>query len=125
MTRKPVVFITGFALAIMLAGSLLLPSAREQAKARVTLVTLSAVAAASRSYFTNCGSWPRTINELTTTNNPKQAVFLYVSTPPLVDGWGNPLTYIPFDPTSHAGCIQSRRHYGNGAEAIYEMKFQQ
>ncbi len=122
-TRKLIVFVAIFISGIFILGLFWLPGTREQARVNVTLLNLQAVAAASRSYFTNCGVWPRTISELTTTNNPKQAVFLVVTRPPLADAWGQPLAYLPYDASNRAGAVQSRKRGGDGRQVVYEVKF--
>ena len=86
-------------------------------------MTLQAVATASRYYFTNCGVWPSSINELTTTNNPKQAIFLFVGSTPLADAWDRPLTYIPVNATNGSGAVQSRARDCDGREVVYEVRF--
>jgi len=109
------------AVAIFAVGFFWLPGARERARAKATLMVLQAVASASHIYFTNCGVWPRTIGELTTTNNPRGAIFLLVCSPPLADAWGQPLTYTPFNETN--GSVQSHTRKRDGREVVYEVRF--
>jgi len=66
---------------------------------------------------------PSTTTELTTTNNPKQAIFLSVGNPPLSDAWGQPLTYIPFSETNGSGVVQSHTRDRGGRDVVYEAKF--
>jgi hypothetical protein len=121
--RRFVIIVGVFMSGVFVVGVLWLPTARHQAQAKATLMTLDLVATVSRLYFSNCGVWPRTISELTTTNNPKQTVFLLVVGSPLGDGWGRPFTYIPFNPTNGSGSVQSHAHDRHGREVLYEVRF--
>lgn len=121
--RKLIIIVGVFFFTLLVVGFFWLPGVRHQAQANATLMTLEVVAIASRYYFTDCGVWPSSIAELTTTNNPKQAVFLGVGNPPLADAWGRPLTYIPFNTTNGSGAVRSHSHDRDGREVVYEVKF--
>ena len=121
--RKLIIIVGVFMFALLVFGWFWLPGARHQARAKATLMTLQVVATTSRYYFDNCGVWPSSIAELTTTNNPKQAIFLSVGSPPLKDAWGRPLTYIPFNATNGSGAVQSHTRDLDGREVVYEVKF--
>ena len=72
------------------------PSVRFKMRVAHTRTALDLVAAAARSYFTNCAAWPQTVAQLTTTNNPKGLVFLLVENSEVIDGWGGPVTLEAF-----------------------------
>ena len=120
--RKRILFLAVFLLiALLVMWGLALREMKQRARVASTLMKLQAVANASRGYFSDCGVWPRTISEMTTANNPKQAVYLEFSNPPPKDGWGRPLTYLPFNTSTGSGAVQSRSR--DGREIRYEVKF--
>jgi len=121
--RQIILFIAGFLSALLLTACLWFPCVRERTRERATTASLLVVAEASRSYLTNCGAWPRKISELTTTNNPRQTLFLSLPGPYPADGWGRPLTYIPYDPNIGSGAVQSRTHAPDGEDIVYEVRF--
>jgi type II secretory pathway pseudopilin PulG len=121
--RQIILFIAGFLSALLLTAYLWFPCLRERTREKATTASLLVVAEASRSYFTNCGTWPQTISELTTTNNPKHSLFLWLPGPYPLDGSGRPLTYVPYDSNTGSGAVQSRKRIPGGAEIIYEVRF--
>jgi hypothetical protein len=88
-----------------------------------TAMTLRNVAMASRTYFKMCGAWPTTVTQLTTTNNPAGVLFLYSPRSEVMDGWGHPLEYIPFDPRTGAGAVRSHLPKKRGEGSIMEETF--
>ena len=122
--RKRILFLSAFLLIVILVvGWVSLREMKQRARVASTLMKLQAVANASRGYFSDCGVWPRAISEMTTANNPKQAVYLEFSDPTPKDGWGRPLTYLPFNTNTGFGAVQSRSR--DGREILYEVKFGQ
>jgi hypothetical protein len=113
----------GFLVLMVLGLALAWPSIRYKAQVAHTRSSLDLVAAAARSYFTNCEVWPQTPAELTTTNNPKGMVFLFVHNSDIIDGWGKPPTLKPYNPAIRCGAVQSQAYDRQGRAVTYEVTF--
>ncbi len=82
------------------------------------------VSEASKHYHAEYHAWPKSLADLT--NNPKNLVFFSCGGV-IVDGWGRPLIYQPFDPTKGYGSVISNgrdgKPGGSGEAADIEVRF--
>jgi hypothetical protein len=97
--------------------------AQYRARKTATAVLPTNVANASRAYFTNYGVWPRSLTELTTTNNPQHLIFAEFSGEQLTDAWGHPITYEPFDSSKGRGSVTAAARDPNGAPIVFVLDF--
>jgi general secretion pathway protein G len=108
---------------VMLAflGGLLLRTPRAIAR---TNGVLASYRAAMTSFFAKFGRWPTSSTELV--SNSMGIIFIYPS-PPLNDGWGQPIIYEPYATNIGFGRVLSYgrdgKPGGNGGDADIELRF--
>ena len=109
--------------ALAIIAVLALRPAQYRARKTATTMILTNVANASRAYFTNYGFWPRSLTDLTTTNNPQRLIFIEFPGEQLTDAWGHPITYLPFDSSKGRGSVTSAARDPHGVPIVFVVDF--
>lgn len=109
--------------ALAIIAVIALRPAQYRARKAATAVILTNVANASRAYFTNYGVWPRSLAELTTTNNPQHLIFIEFQGDQLADAWGHPITYQPFNSSKGRGSVTATARDPSGAPIVFTVDF--
>ena len=116
----PVILLTA---AVAIAGAILLRGPQYAARITATRLVLTNLAFESRAYYTNFGVWPRTMAELTTTNNPGAMIFYEFDGKQPTDGWGKSISYFPYDPSSGKGSVCAHVPDQRGRPTLLEISF--
>ena len=121
--KKILLLVPCLIVALGIIAVVALRPAQYRARKAATAVILTNVANASRAYFTNYGFWPRSLTDLTTTNNPWHLIFIEFPGDQLTDAWGHPITYLPFDSSKGRGSVTAAAHDPNGTSIVFVVDF--
>jgi type II secretory pathway pseudopilin PulG len=121
--QKRVLIAVALLIAAAAGVGAILRGLRYTARRDFTRVVLTNIAFESRAYFTNFGVWPRTLAELTTTNNPGAMIFYEFDGKQPTDGWGKPISYIPFEQSTGRGSVCARVPDQEGRVTLLEVRF--
>ena len=85
------------------------------------------IAAASRQYYKEYGSWPHSLLDFYPTNNPRHLALLSEGREATNDAWSRALIYKPFDATVGYGTIisfgRNGKPGGDGLDKDIEVRF--